>query len=159
MGRAVPGKRLKHYPFSTSAAVSAAMRGNRKRDTQPELKLRAVLHAGGLRFRVNAELEVPGLRVRPDIVFRRQRVAVFVDGCFWHSCRWHGTRPRVNTRYWLPKLKRVVARDRTVKELLRRAGWRVVRLWEHVHPERAADLVRKVLVVGITEHGTSPHGR
>ena len=140
-------RRLSPYPFPSSAAVSAAMRGNRKRDTGPELKLRSLLHRGGLRFRVNHELIVPGLRVRPDIVFVARRVAVFVDGCFWHSCRWHGTRPRVNTHYWLPKLARVKARDRKVRRLLTRAGWTVVRLWEHVPLERAADLVRRALVV------------
>jgi len=123
------------------------MRGNRKRDTVPELRLRSLLHRSGLRFRVNAEIFVPGLRVRPDIVFSRAQVAVFVDGCFWHSCRWHGTRPRANTRYWLPKLKRVTARDQKVRKLLTRAGWTVVRLWEHVPSEHAADLVRKALVV------------
>jgi len=124
------------------------MRANRKRDTGPELRLRSRLHAQGLRFRVNLEVQVPGLKVRPDIVFTKHRVAVFVDGCFWHSCRWHGTRPRANTHYWLPKLKRVAARDRQVKQLLTRAGWAVLRVWEHVPPERAADLVRNALMVG-----------
>jgi DNA mismatch endonuclease (patch repair protein) len=123
------------------------MRANRKRDTGPELRLRSLLHQQGVRFRANVELRVPGLKVRPDIVFPRQQVAVFVDGCFWHSCRWHGTRPRVNTHYWLPKLRRVAARDLQVKQLLKRAGWKVVRLWEHVPAQRAADLVRKALVV------------
>lgn len=147
MGRALQSRRLSGYPFPASAAVSAVMRANRKRDTGPELELRSLLHAQGMLFRANAELRVAGLRVRPDIVFRRQRVAVFVDGCFWHSCRWHGTRPRVNTHYWLPKLQRVKVRDRLVKTLLVRAGWTVVRLWEHLPPERKADLVRAALVV------------
>lgn len=123
------------------------MRGNRKRDTGPELKLRSMLHSRGLRFRANAEIVVPGLRVRPDVVFRSQRVAVFVDGCFWHSCRWHGTRPRANTHYWLPKLERVRRRDRHVKALLSRAGWTVIRVWEHVRLERAADLVGQAIMV------------
>jgi len=92
-------------------------------------------------------ITVPGLSVRPDLVFRRHRTAVFVDGCFWHSCRLHGTKPRKNTDYWLPKLKRVATRDKRVGLLLGRAGWRVIRLWEHVPSERAADLVVKVLVV------------
>ena len=147
MGRALQKKQLDSYPHPSSAAVSAAMRGNRKRDTGPELKLRSLLHRQGLRFRVNRELSVPGLRVRPDVVFGRHRVAVFVDGCFWHSCPWHGTRPRVNTHYWIPKLKRVKDRDRKVRKLLTRAGWTVVRIWEHVPPERAVDLVRTALVV------------
>lgn len=147
MGRIFQSKRLSGYPFPTSAAVSVVMRANRKRDTGPELRLRSLLCARGMRFRPNTELIIPGLRVRPDIVFRRQRVAVFVDGCFWHSCRWHGTRPRANAHYWLPKLQRVRARDRLVKTLLVRAGWTVVRVWEHVPIERAADLVRAALVV------------
>jgi len=148
MGQPLQSKRLSRYPFPTSAAVSAAMRANRKRDTGPEVRLRSLLHSHGLRFRANADVSVPGLHVRADIVFRRQRVAVFVDGCFWHSCRWHGTRPRMNTHYWLPKLRYVAARDRKVKHLLTLAGWRVVRLWEHIPPERAVDLVQKALVVG-----------
>ncbi len=147
MGRVVQTKRLSLYPFPSSAAVSAVMRANRKRDTGPELRLRSLLHRRGLRFRVTHEIVVPGLRVRPDIVFVRRRLAVFVDGCFWHSCRWHGTRPRVNTHYWLPKLDRVKARDRRVRCLLTRAGWTVIRLWEHVPAERAADLIRDALVV------------
>lgn len=80
-------------------------------------------------------------------MFSRQRLAVFVDGCFWHSCPWHGTRPRVNTHYWLPKLKRVVVRDRMVKRLLTRAGWTALRLWEHIPPAHAVDLVRNALMV------------
>lgn len=123
------------------------MRANRKRDTGPELRLRSLLHRDGLRFRVNHELEVPGLRVRPDIVFVGRRIAVFVDGCFWHSCRWHGTRPRVNAHYWLPKLDRIKARDRKVRRLLTRSGWTVIRLWEHVPAAHAVDLIRKALVV------------
>jgi DNA mismatch endonuclease (patch repair protein) len=138
---------VSRYPLPTSPAVAAAMRGNRERDTKPELRLRSLLRARGLRFSANVQIEVPGLRVRPDVVFNRRRVAVFVDGCFWHSCRWHGTSPRANTHYWLPKLKRVVARDRKVKRLLKSAGWTVIRVWEHVPPDRAADLVRKALVV------------
>lgn len=147
MGRAVQGHGLSGYPFPSSAAVSAAMRGNRNRDTGPELRVRSLLHRGGLRFRVNHELVVPGLRVRPDVVFVSQRVAVFVDGCFWHSCRWHGTQPRANTQYWLPKLTRVKTRDRKVRRLLTGAGWTVIRLWEHVSPERSVDLIRRALVV------------
>jgi len=123
------------------------MRANRKSNTGPELRLRSLLHRRGLRFRVNREVVIPGLRVRPDVVFVGRRVAVFVDGCFWHSCRWHGTRPRVNTHYWLPKLARVKARDRRVRTLLTSAGWKVVRLWEHLSVEHSADLVRRALVL------------
>ncbi len=147
MGHTFQKGRLSRYPFPTSAAVSAAMRANRKRDTGPEVKLRSLLHAQGLRFRVNTKISIRGLDVRPDIVFRRQQLAVFVDGCFWHSCRWHGTRPRVNTHYWIPKLKRVRARDRRVTKMLSRAGWTVIRVWEHIPPQRAADLIREAVMV------------
>jgi DNA mismatch endonuclease (patch repair protein) len=123
------------------------MKANRKRDTGPELRLRSLLHRRGLRFRVNLEVDMPGLKVRPDIVFPRNRVAAFVDGHFWHSCRWHGTQPRSNSHYWRPKLERVVRRDRKVKTLLRKAGWTVLRLWEHVPAGKAADLVARAIVV------------
>lgn len=123
------------------------MRGNRKRDTAPELRLRSLLHARGLRFRVNAEVVIGRFRVRPDIVFARHRVVVFVDGCFWHSCRWHGTKPRVNTHYWLPKLRKVAARDRRVRSVLTGAGWKVIRVWEHTEAQRAADIVWNALVI------------
>jgi DNA mismatch endonuclease (patch repair protein) len=79
--------------------------------------------------------------VRPDIVFTRLRIAVFIDGCFWHSCPLHGTRPRTNTEYWLPKLSHNVERDQRVDHLLRRAGWSVVRVWEHEPAPEAADRV------------------
>ena len=147
MGRAVQRKALNGYPFPSSAAVSAAMRGNRKRDTGPELKLRSLLHRRGPALPRQSRARRPRPAGPADIVFVSRRVAVFVDGCFWHSCRWHGTRPRVNTHYWLPKLARVKARDRKVRRLLTRAGWTVLRLWEHVPPERSADLIRRAVVV------------
>jgi DNA mismatch endonuclease (patch repair protein) len=81
--------------------------------------------------------------VRPDLVFTRARVAVFVDGCFWHSCPEHGDRPRINTGYWLPKLEANVARDRRVDRALTDDGWDVVRIWEHEDPLEAAARVRR----------------
>src|SRR5690242_10941724 len=98
------------YPYPTSTAVSAVMRGNRKRDTRPELALRAELHKRGLRYRV--DFPVAPMRRRADVVFTRARVAVFVDGCYWHRCPKHGTQPRSNVTYWTRKLDRNVERDR-----------------------------------------------
>ncbi len=121
------------------------MRANRSRDTQPEIRLRRVLHRRGHRFRVGHSVLATGISVRPDIVFTRQRVAVFVDGCFWHSCAEHGTTPAVNRRYWLPKLSRVAERDRRVCKALSAAGWRVIRVWEHVPAENAANEVEAAL--------------
>jgi DNA mismatch endonuclease (patch repair protein) len=114
------------------------MRGNRKVDTGPERQVRSLLHASGYRYRTNYRLDLPGVRVRPDIVFTRRRLAVFIDGCFWHRCPEHGTSPRANTHYWGPKLERNVARDQRVDQALRAAGWTVLRIWEHVAPSEAA---------------------
>jgi len=72
----------------------------------------------------------PTKSVRPDFVFRRERVAVFVDGCFWHGCPRHGTRPKQNGRFWREKIERNQARDRRVTRALRAQGWKVLRLWE-----------------------------
>lgn len=133
--------RREPYPEPSSAAVSAVMRANRKTDTKPELLLRSQLHHRGLRFRKNHLIRLEGLSVRPDVVFTKQRVAVFVDGCFWHRCPDHGLRPRSNSRYWEQKLDSNVKRDRAVTADLRGGGWIVVRLWEHMDPSAGADEV------------------
>ena len=90
-------------------------------------------------------MDVGGVRARPDVVFTRQRIAVFVDGCFWHSYPNQGSSPRSNAAYWSPKLARNVERDRRIDEALREAGWTVVRVWEHEQPGKAA---QRVLAVG-----------
>lgn len=117
------------------------MRANTKRDTKPELRLRSALQAQGLRFRKDYLIEMDGFRVRADVVFTRQRIAVFVDGCYWHSCPDHGTSPRSNTEYWEPKLRRNGERDVLVTRVLTEAGWLVVRLWEHVAMDEAVSRV------------------
>lgn len=122
------------YPTPTSTAVSAVMRGNRSYDSKPELALRSLLHRAGYRFRKHRVIVAGEVRVRPDLVFVKQRVAVFVDGCFWHNCPRHGRRPRVNQHYWTPKLERNGMRDKHVNAALRRAGWTVIRVWEHESP-------------------------
>lgn len=99
------------------------MLGNKHRDTKPEVALRSALHAAGLRFRKDYRLDLDGVRFRPDIVFTRAKVAVFVDGCFWHSCPTHGTTPTRNADYWLPKLERNVHRDREQDAALAANGW------------------------------------
>jgi DNA mismatch endonuclease (patch repair protein) len=117
----------------------------KRRDTQPERAIRSLLHAAGKRYRVDVRVELDGARPRPDIVFSRARVAVFVDGCFWHCCPDHGRQPRTNGGYWGPKLERNVARDRAADEALSAAGWTVVRIWEHEAPEKAAERIMMVL--------------
>jgi DNA mismatch endonuclease (patch repair protein) len=106
------------------------MRGNRKRDTRPELLLRRAVHRFGLRYRV-ATRPLPNRPWTADLVFRSARVAVFVDGCFWHGCPEHYGEPRTNTGYWAPKIARNRERDEVVTRELCEAGWTVVRIWEH----------------------------
>jgi DNA mismatch endonuclease (patch repair protein) len=106
------------------------MKGNRSRDTRPEAAVRSALHRAGLRFTKHAR-PLPELRCEADVVFRRRRVAVFIDGCYWHGCPEHGRVPATNEAYWLAKLGRNVARDRRNDLALELAGWTVVRAWEH----------------------------
>jgi DNA mismatch endonuclease (patch repair protein) len=116
------------------------MLGNKRRDTKPELAVRRLLHAQGLRYRVDFR-PTATVRSRADIVFTKQKVAVFIDGCFWHSCPVHATQPKANADYWLPKLARNAARDAEVTELLTDVGWTVLRFWEHEKPETAVAVI------------------
>lgn len=127
----------------TSSAASAKGRANRRRDTSPERAVRSELHRRGLRFRVDHPVLADGRRMRPDIVFTRTRTAVFIDGCFWHGCPDHGTTPKGNAAYWVPKLAENAERDQRTNAALADAGWTVVRIWEHVPPEEAADLIER----------------
>jgi DNA mismatch endonuclease (patch repair protein) len=133
-------------PTATNAEASRRMRANRRRDTGPERALRAELHQRGRRFFVDRPVRSADRLVRPDLVFPRARVAVFVDGCFWHACPIHGTQPKENNAYWAPKLNENVARDRRNTKTLEDAGWQVIRVWEHVPTGDAADAVERALV-------------
>lgn len=107
---------------------SARMGRVRQTGTDIELRLRRALWAAGLRYRIKPANLLPG---RPDILFPSARIAVFVDGCFWHGCPLHGTKPASNAMFWAEKIKRNQERDRQVDQKLSAAGWRVIRLWEH----------------------------
>lgn len=122
------------------------MRATARRDTLPERRLRTVLHRRGLRYFVDRP-PLAGMRRRADVVFPRARVAVFVDGCFWHGCPTHGTQPRANAEWWRDKLEGNKRRDRDTDRRLLEAGWRVVRVWEHEPPEQAAKRVISALEV------------
>ena len=135
-------------PPASTAAVRRVMQGNRKVDSQPEVRLRRVLWHRGFRFRKNIPVWSAGLKVVPDIAFSRKKVAVFVDGCFWHSCIEHGAVPRTNVDYWTLKLERNRQRDRHVDDALARGGWKVIRIWEHEDPEVVADRI----VCGLMVH-------
>jgi DNA mismatch endonuclease (patch repair protein) len=130
------------------------MRANRPRDTRPELALRRELHARGLRYRIH-RAPVPGVRSTADVVFARVRLAVYVDGCFWHSCPEHAVTPKRNREFWVTKLRANVERDRRNEAQLTARGWTVLRIWEHEDPLAAADAVERTLRrLGATDRRT-----
>lgn len=116
------------------------MRSNKGRDTRPELALRRAVHALGLRYRVAAR-PLPGVRRTADIVFTRAKVAVFLDGCFWHGCPEHHTVAVTNAGFWAEKARRTRERDAETDRLLAEAGWLSLRVWEHEQPHDAAERV------------------
>lgn len=126
----------------SSPHATATMRANRGKDTSPELALRTSLHRNGLRFYKDRRLVLqPDRRVRPDIVFPKLRLAVFVDGCFWHGCRVHRTIPASNSEFWTAKIEATRKRDIAQTEWLEAAGWTVLRIWEHESTEDGLDKV------------------
>lgn len=129
----------------SSPGVSGRMSRLGQRDTAPELALRRELHARGLRYRVD-RAPIAGIRSRADIVFRPARVAVYVDGCFWHGCPVHGTSPQANADLWAEKLARNRQRDLETDALLRAHGWESVRVWEHEDAAVAADRVASIVL-------------
>lgn len=135
--------RSSHRP-ATDPVASARMSRQRRAHTAPELALRRELHRRGIRYFVD-RAPIRGQRRRADLVFPRRRVAVYVDGCFWHRCPIHATDPKNNADWWAEKLAGNVARDRATDAALTAAGWQVVRIWEHEDPVCAADRVQTVL--------------
>ncbi|MFE3317552.1 very short patch repair endonuclease [Nocardia sp. NPDC059195] len=134
-------------PASTasSAAVRAVMRANRRRDTGPEMALRRELYRRGLRYRVDAR-PIATLRRTADIVFAADRVAVFVDGCFWHGCPLHHRPAIKNSKFWSTKIEANQDRDRDTSTRLEEADWRVIRVWEHENSDEAADRIQTALL-------------
>lgn len=125
------------YPMPSNEAARATMRANKRVDSQPERRLRSALHAKGFRYRKDILLRVGAMKVHVDIVFPRQHLAIFMDGCFWHGCPQHSLMPKANVGYWQPKLEANKRRDLLVNEALIQEGWTVLRLWEHVALEEA----------------------
>lgn len=126
--------------WASSIGNRRSMLGNRSRDTSPELALRSLVHARGLRYRV-ASRPLAEFRRTADMVFRPVRVAVFVDGCYWHGCPDHFVLPKTNTQYWRDKIDRNILRDRETDHLLESRSWLVLRFWEHDNPAACAELV------------------
>ena len=106
--------------------------------------MRRELHARGVRFRTEVKLE-QDLRTKADIAWRRLKLAIFIDGCFWHGCPEHATRPAANAEWWAVKLDGNVARDRRTDAILADRGWTVLRFWEHQPPADVADCIVAVL--------------
>src|SRR5262245_24598507 len=131
-------------PKASSSYALRRMKSTRQRDTAAELVIRRALHRAGLRFRVDRSV-LPGIRRRADIVFPSTKVAVFVDGCFWHCCPVHRTFPRANAAWWAAKLLANRRRDADTNRQLRKAGWFVARVWEHETPEHAAARIAKLV--------------
>lgn len=131
-------------PVPSSTGVSTRMSRQRRRDTEPELALRRLLHSRGLRYRV--AWRIPGMPRRTvDIAFSRAKVAVFVDGCFWHSCPIHGTSPAANGAWWATKLAANQARDAATDAHFAALGWQVIRIWEHEDASEAAGRIARLV--------------
>jgi len=129
-------------PAASSDAVRRRMQSTPRRDTRPEVELLSQLHRLGLRYRVDTS-PLPGSRGRADIVFKGPKLAVYVDGCFWHGCPIHGKVPKTNALWWNEKIEKNKLRDERASQELRRSGWRVVRVWEHENPADAAKRIAK----------------
>lgn len=131
-------------PKPSSELAARRMRNTPTRDTPPELAVRRLLHARGWRYRVDLRPE-PSIRRKADIVFTKGRVAVFIDGCFWHRCTEHGSAPKANAEWWQEKLTGNAARDLDTDDRLTTAGWTVVRVWEHERPTEAVGRIEQAL--------------
>ncbi|MEU5108900.1 very short patch repair endonuclease [Streptomyces sp. NPDC021354] len=123
--------------WASSEVRRRNMQAIRSRDTKPERLIRRLVHAQGFRYRVAAR-PLPDLRRTADMVFRPAKVAVFIDGCYWHGCPEHYVAPRTNSGYWSSKVTTNVARDRDTDQRLAEAGWTVLRFWEHESPDACA---------------------
>jgi DNA mismatch endonuclease (patch repair protein) len=132
--------------WASSRATRSVMRANPGKNTKPELRLRSLLHKRGLRYRVDAR-PLLELRCRADVVFPKDKVAVFVDGCFWHGCPEHHRPSTKNAAFWQEKIQANQTRDAATNQALHTAGWTVIRIWEHEDPleaaEKIADTVRE----------------
>jgi DNA mismatch endonuclease (patch repair protein) len=127
-------------PPASTAVVRARFRRQGRRDTVPELAVRRRLHARGVRYRVDVR-PCGETRARGDLVWKRRKLVVFIDGCFWHACPTCGHQPTANSRWWAEKLAGNVARDRRTDGVLTGLGWRVLRFWEHEDPDAVADAI------------------
>ena len=129
-------------PKPSSQAARNRMVAQRQRDTAAELKVRSLVHKLGLRYRVDYPvLDKP--RRRADMAFISAKVAVFIDGCFWHGCPKHGTQSKANPKFWKDKIETNKRRDMDTNQRLKKLGWKVIRAWEHEDPSKVASKIKK----------------
>lgn len=138
-------KASRSSPKPSSQAASDRMAATGQRDTKAELKIRKVLYARGLRYRVDYPI-LKNPQRRADLAFLGPKVAVFVDGCFWHGCPEHGTWPKANAEFWRDKIETNQQRDRDTNRRLEADGWHVIRIWEHEEAEGAANKVAQAVL-------------
>jgi DNA mismatch endonuclease (patch repair protein) len=138
------GRRKNTVPHASSDAALKRMRAAKSRDTAPEKAIRSAIHRRGLRFRVDVK-PLKEINRRADVVFRSVKVAVFVDGCFWHGCPIHGTQAKANAEFWHIKIKQNQERDADTTQLLEEAGWKVIRVWEHEDAYKASDRIFNIV--------------
>lgn len=141
--------------WASSEATRRSMVGNRSRDTKPELRIRSAVHRRGLRYRVAAR-PLDGLRRTADLVFRPSKVAVFIDGCYWHGCPEHYLPPKTHSDYWAGKIAVNIARDRDTDRRLHDAGWRVLRYWEHEDVDGVVNEIVRVVADRLHEFSHAP---
>lgn len=131
-------------PRPSSDAALNRMKAAKPRDTAAEKAVRSALHRRGLRFRIDTK-PIKELNRRADIIFRPERIAIFIDGCFWHGCPMHGTQAKANAEFWRLKIKRNQERDLDTTKKLEECGWKVIRIWEHEDPEEAAQKIYNLI--------------
>lgn len=144
--------KINEPPVASSNAALNRMKAAKPRDTTPEMALRQVLQEMGFAFSVDFS-PIEGLRRRVDILFVEERVAVMIDGCYWHGCPQHGTWPKQNAEFWKAKIKANKRRDIDTNQRLEDAGWHVIRVWEHENPHEAAERIIDVLNASQDQEG------
>lgn len=138
--------KTKHSNISPSSdSALKRMQATKPRDTAPEIALRSALYRSNLRYRIDVR-PLREFNRRADIVFRSTKVAVFVDGCFWHGCPIHGTQAKANAKFWKNKIRQNQIRDKDTNKQLRKAGWRVIRVWEHENSEKASQKIYNIIM-------------
>ena len=133
------------FPPATTLTTKKVMRANKGKNTKPELRIRRIVHASGLRYRVDYRPE-ESLNRRGDLVFLRSKVVVFIHGCFWHGCPKHFSVPKSNKSFWKTKIDTNQKRDKETQWYLQKKGWKVVTIWEHSSPEKEAAKIIEIVL-------------